>query len=97
MDTLHEDVPTFMIISCSFLLSMRNVTDKSCSENQNTILYWSTLYQNSCCLWDKVEKYGRARQTTNDNIMWHMCFGCWLTKATDAHWEYVILIAFPWP
>jgi hypothetical protein len=42
-----------------------------------------------------VEKYGRARQAT-DNIIWHMCFACWITKATGTHSEYVILIAFPW-
>jgi hypothetical protein len=42
-----------------------------------------------------VEKYGTARQATNDNIMWRMRFACWITKATDTHSEYVILIAFP--
>jgi len=25
-----------------------------------------------------------------------MCTACWITKATDTHSEYVILIAFPW-
>ena len=34
--TLHEDVFTFMTISRSILLRMRNVLDKSCRENQNT-------------------------------------------------------------
>ena len=34
--TLHEDEYTFLIISRSFLLIMRNVSDKSCRENQNT-------------------------------------------------------------
>jgi len=24
-----------------------------------------------------------------------MCFACWITKATDTHLEYVLLIAFP--
>ena len=32
----NEDVFTFMIISSSFLLRMRNVFDNSCRENQNT-------------------------------------------------------------
>jgi len=35
MGTLHEDKYTFMIISQSHLLRMRNVTDQSCRENQN--------------------------------------------------------------
>jgi len=34
--TLHEYEYTFLIISRSFLLRMRNVSDKSCRENQNT-------------------------------------------------------------
>jgi hypothetical protein len=34
--TLHEDQCAFLIISCSVLLRMRNVSDKSCTENKNT-------------------------------------------------------------
>jgi hypothetical protein len=26
-------------------------------------------------------------------IMWHMHFACWITKATETHLEYVILVA----
>jgi len=26
---------------------------------------------------------------------WCTCFACWITKATDTHLEYEILIAFP--
>jgi hypothetical protein len=36
MDTLHEDVSTFMTISYGIVLRMRNVSDKSCRENHNT-------------------------------------------------------------
>jgi hypothetical protein len=42
-----------------------------------------------------VEEYGTARQATDDNIIRHMRFACWITKATDTHSECVILIAFP--
>jgi hypothetical protein len=42
-----------------------------------------------------VEKYCRADQATDDNIVWCMRFACWIPKATDTHSEYVILIAFP--
>jgi hypothetical protein len=42
-----------------------------------------------------VEKYGTARQATDDNIIRRMRIACWVTKATDTHSEYVILIAFP--
>jgi len=34
--TLHEDQYTSVIIPCSVLLRMRNVSDSSCRENENT-------------------------------------------------------------
>jgi hypothetical protein len=42
-----------------------------------------------------VEKYGRARQATDDNMIRRMRFACWITKATDTHSEYITLTAFP--
>jgi len=42
-----------------------------------------------------VEKYGRARQDTDDNVIWRLRVAWWITKTTDTHSEYVILIAFP--
>jgi hypothetical protein len=41
-----------------------------------------------------VEKYDTARQATDDNIIRRNRIACWITKATDTHSEYVILIAF---
>jgi len=37
--TLHEDQYTFFIISCSFLLRMRNVADKFVEKIKTHILY----------------------------------------------------------
>jgi hypothetical protein len=42
-----------------------------------------------------VEKCDTARQVTDDNIIRRMRFACWITKATDTHSEYAILMAFP--
>jgi hypothetical protein len=42
-----------------------------------------------------VEKCGRDRQATDENIIWRMRIACWITKATDKHSELVILTAFP--
>jgi hypothetical protein len=40
-----------------------------------------------------VEKYGRARQATDDNIIWHIHFVCWVTKATDTrNMKYLLLL-----
>jgi hypothetical protein len=41
-----------------------------------------------------VEKYGTAIQATDDNITQRMRSACWITKATDTHSEYLMLIAF---
>jgi len=62
--TVHEDRCTLVIISRWILLRMRNVSDKSCRENQNTQLF---LFWKSCRLWDNLEKYGRAGQATDDS------------------------------
>jgi len=40
-----------------------------------------------------MEKYCRAGQATDEIILHHMGFACWITKATNAHSEYLILIA----
>jgi hypothetical protein len=37
-----------------------------------------------------VEKYGTAREATNDKIIRRMRFACWVTDATDTHSESVI-------
>ena len=75
---------------------MRNVSDKTCKENQNTIFHSITFFPlKSCCLWDNVEKCCRARHAIQMTI-WCICIACWITKATNTHSEYVILIALPW-
>jgi hypothetical protein len=43
MGTLHEDLYTF-VISCSVLLRMRNVSDESCRENQNTHFLFNNFF-----------------------------------------------------
>jgi hypothetical protein len=62
---------------------------------QTHVLRRITFFRKPCRLRDNVEKYGRARQATDDNITRRMRFACWITKATNTHSEYVILIAFP--
>ena len=40
-----------------------------------------------------MKRYGKAKLATND-VIWPLFFACWVTKATDTHPEYVILIVF---
>ena len=42
-----------------------------------------------------MKEYGRAGEAARDNIIRRMGFACWITKVTDTHSEYVILVAFP--
>ena len=67
-------------------------------EKIKTHILYSKLFflQKFYHLWYNVEKYGRARQATDDDIMWVMNFACWITKATDTYSECVILITFLW-
>ena len=38
--------------------------------------------------------YCRARQTIDGNVIWRMRVECLITKATDTHLEYLILLLF---
>jgi hypothetical protein len=61
-----------MIISRWILLIMRNVSDKSCWENQNTHFMFSKFFsRKSNRIWDNVEIYGGARQATDNSIIQH--------------------------
>jgi hypothetical protein len=41
------------------------------------------------------ERYGTARQATDNNIIRRMRVSCWITKATNTRSEDIILTAFP--
>ena len=84
-----------MTASHWILLRMRNFSDRSCRENQNTRCTFNNVFpKKSCRLWDTVEKCCRAGQAADDVIR-PMHFAYWTTKTTDIHSEYVILTAFP--
>jgi len=42
-----------------------------------------------------MEKYGRVKQATDNNLIRRLRFTYWITEATDTHSEYVILVALP--
>jgi len=39
-----------------------------------------------------VERYGSTVQATDGSMIRHVNFGCCISKATEAHSEYVILL-----
>jgi len=89
--TLHEDQYTFFIISRSFLHRMRNVSNKTCRENQNTHFVFCNFFQKIVPFTRKCGKTlyrGTGHVTTQ-----RMRTACWIPKVTNT--KHVILIAFP--
>jgi hypothetical protein len=93
MGTLRAELHTFMIL-CSILLKMRNVLDKSCTENQNTLSTLSDLFLKIMLFMRQCRKTLQSQTATDENIIWGTSTACWISKATDAHSKYVTLIAF---
>jgi hypothetical protein len=93
--TLHEDQYKFLVMSGTFLLRMRNVSDKSCRENQNTHFIFNNFFflENSpvyVTIWENIVEPDRPQMT-----IWRTHIACWTTKATHTRSECVILIPFP--
>jgi hypothetical protein len=80
MDTLFEDLRTFIIISRSFLLTMRNISDNSCKETENSHFRFDNIffYENGVIYdlrWKNIQPDGLH---INISYMAHAC--CFLYK-----------------
>ena len=87
-----------LTISHWILLRMRNVSYENCTETQNTHFVFNDFLRKFYRFFfflDNVGKYYRAEHATDDNIIRRIRWACWITKATNTHSEYVIIIAFP--
>ena len=83
-----KPVWVFYIIFRWIFLGMRNVSDKSRREDQNTdFIFNIVIFRKSLRLWDNVEKRGNAGKTTCDNMIGCMSFECWIPKDIDTHCE----------
>ena len=84
-----------MVISCRILLRMRNISDKSGRENQNMHFKFINIFPHIVPLkeimWKNIVEPDRPQMTIRC-----LRFACWITKTTDPHSEYVIVIAFLW-
>jgi hypothetical protein len=89
--TLHGDLFTFMIISRCIPLRMINVTDKSCTENQNKHFTFKYLFLKNHAIYEIMWETTAQRVGPLMKIQYGAC----ALHATDTHSEYVILIAFP--
>ena len=71
------------IISHSFLLRMRRVSDNRCRGYQNTFLYSETFFENRKVhekMWKIIVEPGRPQIK-----IWRMRIACWITKTTNTH------------
>jgi hypothetical protein len=94
--TLHdEDLCKFVIVFRCIISKMRNISNKPCRQNQNTLFVFTNFcFRNLCRLWDSVDKCGGDWQATDYNTIRRMRFGCWITKATQTHtcnMQYLLL------
>ena len=71
---------------------MRNVSNKSSRENQNTRFVFSKFFFENRVLyeimWKNIVERGRSQMA-----VWRMSIACWITKAVNTQSQYVILIA----
>jgi hypothetical protein len=88
--TLHENPYTIMI-SRSFLLKTRDVSEKSVDKVKHTF-YVQRLFSKIVSFASKGRKI--LKSGAGHMTIWRMCIACWITKATDTHSNYVIFIGF---
>jgi len=91
MGTLHEDLSTFMVISCWIILRIRNVSDKSFRENQNSHFIFNNFFWKSCCLWDNVENIVELERP--QITVWCMCISHWYLRLQT----HTFNLIFFWP
>jgi hypothetical protein len=85
-----------MLESLLILPRMRNASDKTRTENYKTQFTFHDYFLSEIFAFiGYFRKYFTAWQATVANIIRRMRIACWITKATNTHWVYVILFAFP--
>ena len=85
MDTLHENQYTFMIMSRSVLLRMRNDSGRVVEETKAHILCSITFFffENRAVydiMWKNIVELDRPQM-----VIWRMRIACRITKATHTH------------
>jgi len=73
MGTVHEHQYTVLTISCSIRLEMRNISDKSCRENQYTHFMFNNFFS-KIVSFINVEKYSVVSDSATDDNMVHVSF-----------------------
>jgi hypothetical protein len=72
---------------------MKNVSDKSCRENQNTVLCSITFFE--YCAVNEIMCKNRAELDRPQMKIWRIRIAGWIGRATNTHSGYIIYVAFP--
>ena len=83
--TLHEEQYTFSIISRSYLLRMKNISDKSHRDSRNTHCMFNNFFffLNRAVyevMWKNI-----VERCWPQKIIWHKCIACWIPNVTNTH------------
>jgi hypothetical protein len=82
-----------MTISRSVLLRIRNLSDKSCTENRNTHFMFSNFFfSENRAVYEMAWK--NTVEPDEPQMIWRMRFACWVHETTNIHPEYKTLLAF---
>jgi len=71
---------------------MGYVLEKLCGKNHNTHFTFNNVFKISCL---ERKNSMQPERTESANTIWRTCFSSWITRATNAHSEFVIVTAFP--
>jgi hypothetical protein len=87
---------TFVIYDNILLafLKIRNISDKSCRENQNIHFVFNTGFTKIVLLYEITWK-NTVEPARPQMIIWRMRIACCVPKATDTHLDYVMFVVFP--
>jgi len=89
--TLHEALHTFLIISRSFLLRIRNISEIFVEKIQNTFYVQKPFSENRAfceIMWKQFEEVDRPQLT------WRAHIACRIPTATNRHSQYLIVVIF---
>jgi hypothetical protein len=88
-DRYHTWRPIYIFYHFRWIfLRMKNVSDKSCRENQYAHFMFSNSENHAVCeiMWKNIVLLCRPQKT-----MWRMRIAYWIPKDTNKHLDYVIL------
>ena len=91
---LVGDQYIFMITSNSFVLRMRKVSDRICTETQNKHIMFNHFFFENRVIYEIVW-YNTVEPDRPQMKIWHMLIAGWIPEAANTQPEYAILLACP--